>query len=282
MTTSKAQKLANRQNSLKSPGPTTATGKLVVSKNAIKHGIFSQHLLLKGEDPTSYENLLSGLEQSMSPEGALENVLVERVATTLWRQQRLIRAETAVTEMQLSDESVTDEVGNKVGRGPYSPNPLKPEELEESPDPMIETHQLVINEYLQIDSSQLTWENLSDMAPNLFHQFEVEAKEMEQTPEEYREEFDSPEQYVYNFYRYSRSQSLQEAQRPQLQKVAQQVRDHRMIPNHVQRDRLAKYQTMLDNELHKTLKALREAQQWRLHPLNQKGENGFVLENEAA
>lgn len=38
-------------------------------------------------------------------------------------------------------------------------------------------------------------------------------------------------------------------------------------------DALAKYQVMLDNELYKAIKALRETQVWRLDALN-----GFVLE----
>jgi len=282
MATSKSQKLANRENSLKSTGPTSITGKLTVSKNAIKHGIFSQHLLLDDEDPESYENILSGLVKSLTPEGTLESVFVERVATTLWRQQRLIRAERAITEMQISPESVAEEVGNKVGRGQYSLNPLQPEELEEQSEQLTDTYRAITNEYLPINSSQLTWENFPDMAPNLFRQFEIEAEEMRQSLEECREEYDSPEQYASNFYRYCSNQLQQAEQQPKLQQIAQQIRDRRSIPKHVQRERLTKYQTMLDNELHKNLKALRDTQQWRLHPLNRQSENGFVLEEEAA
>ena len=43
---------------------------------------------------------------------------------------------------------------------------------------------------------------------------------------------------------------------------------------------LSKYQIMLDNELYKALKALREAQEWRMKAIEALPEtDGFVLEN---
>jgi len=46
------------------------------------------------------------------------------------------------------------------------------------------------------------------------------------------------------------------------------------------RDSLAKYQVMLDNELYKAIKVLRETQTYRLDTLESITEtNGFVLEN---
>ena len=46
-----AQTKANRQNSKKSTGPRTAEGKAVVSKNAVKHGLFAAEAVITGEDP---------------------------------------------------------------------------------------------------------------------------------------------------------------------------------------------------------------------------------------
>jgi hypothetical protein len=43
---SKAQIKANRQNSKRSTGPTSATGKVKVSQNAITHGIFAASPLI--------------------------------------------------------------------------------------------------------------------------------------------------------------------------------------------------------------------------------------------
>jgi len=49
-----------------------------------------------------------------------------------------------------------------------------------------------------------------------------------------------------------------------VQAVTELVRAQRAIPLGEARDKLARYQTMLDNGLYKALKALREAQQWRM------------------
>ena len=50
--------------------------------------------------------------------------------------------------------------------------------------------------------------------------------------------------------------------------IAQMVRNKRAILQHgLLRDALAKYQIMLDNELYKAIKALRETQTWRLESL---------------
>ena len=51
-------------------------------------------------------------------------------------------------------------------------------------------------------------------------------------------------------------------------KDAQTIRNKRAILQHgLLRDALAKYQIMLDNELYKAIKALRETQAWRLESL---------------
>ena len=62
--------------------------------------------------------------------------------------------------------------------------------------------------------------------------------------------------------------------------VAELVRSKRAILKDKLRDALSKYQVMLDNELYKSIKALREAQDWRFKTLTViPDENGFVLEN---
>jgi hypothetical protein len=46
MPTSEKQKAANRRNAKKSTGPKTVEGKAAVSRNAIKHGLHSSHIVL--------------------------------------------------------------------------------------------------------------------------------------------------------------------------------------------------------------------------------------------
>lgn len=83
--------LARRQAS----GPRTELGKQRASRNAIKHGVFSRAVALKGESHAEYELLVKGLWESLKPVGRLEEILVEKLATILWRHRRLITAEAA-------------------------------------------------------------------------------------------------------------------------------------------------------------------------------------------
>ena len=76
-------------------GPRTAKGKAIASRNALKHGIFSSVLLLTSESRDRYNFLLSGLCEHFKPIGTLEEVLVEKIAVTIWRYRRLISTETA-------------------------------------------------------------------------------------------------------------------------------------------------------------------------------------------
>src|SRR5215831_3147286 len=76
-------------------GPRTPQGKERSKRNALKHAIFSQVALLKGESRAEYHALLNGFRESLQPEGELEEWLIEKLALCAWRQRRLIIAETA-------------------------------------------------------------------------------------------------------------------------------------------------------------------------------------------
>ena len=76
-------------------GPRTLAGKQRSRLNALKNGIFSKILLLNGESHTQYESLLAGFLEYFQPVGFVEEVLVERLVTIVWRQRRLIVAEGA-------------------------------------------------------------------------------------------------------------------------------------------------------------------------------------------
>jgi len=83
-------------------GPRSEAGKKRSSGNAMKFGIFSQVILIKGESRSVYESLLAGLWEEFQPEGTLEEVLVEKLAIILWRHRRLLVAEGA--EIRKSSE----------------------------------------------------------------------------------------------------------------------------------------------------------------------------------
>ena len=76
-------------------GPRTPTGKTRTSENATRHGVLSKVVVLKSESSADYQSLLDGFRETFQPEGALEDLLVEKLAATTWRLRRLLLAESA-------------------------------------------------------------------------------------------------------------------------------------------------------------------------------------------
>jgi hypothetical protein len=79
----------------RSTGPKTVAGKQRSSRNALKSGIFSKALLVKGESRAEYESILSGLREELQPQGTLESATVEEICWVLWCKRRLRSAEHA-------------------------------------------------------------------------------------------------------------------------------------------------------------------------------------------
>jgi hypothetical protein len=75
--------------------PRTAKGKTIANRNALKHGIFSNVILLTSDSRKRYNSLLSGLWEHFKPIGTIEEVLVEKLAVMIWRYRRLMATETA-------------------------------------------------------------------------------------------------------------------------------------------------------------------------------------------
>jgi len=100
---SPAQTEARRSNARKSTGPRTARGKHHSSRNAHKHGLYSdvefffcEAALELGEDPQQLRRLYEGLLEARRPADTLEQVLVEEITVLIWKQSRLERSESAV------------------------------------------------------------------------------------------------------------------------------------------------------------------------------------------
>lgn len=83
----------NRRNALRSTGPRTPEGKAKVSGNALRHGVYSEAVLLLEEDPAAFDVLRIGIVKALSPVGPLEEYLVARMVSTWWRLERAGRAE---------------------------------------------------------------------------------------------------------------------------------------------------------------------------------------------
>ncbi len=94
---------ANRRNATKSTGPRTRAGKALSSRNALKHGLCAEQVLLPDEDEGEYERLGEQLIDDFSPVGALETTLVQTLAADLWRIGRIRKIEVGVLAWQLHE-----------------------------------------------------------------------------------------------------------------------------------------------------------------------------------
>ena len=105
--TSSRKAAANRKNALKSTGPTTPQGKRRVAQNAVRHGFFSQCLLVKHpdgkEDEGEYAAFYAALRKHYEPMDWLEELWVEKIAVWSWRLRRLIRCESGQISKALAD-----------------------------------------------------------------------------------------------------------------------------------------------------------------------------------
>lgn len=94
---SEKQLAANRANALKSTGPRTPEGRAVSRWNALQHGVLAHAVippaLEQYESRDEFSFLLQTLHEDLDPRSALEEMLVERIATSYWRLARLLRAE---------------------------------------------------------------------------------------------------------------------------------------------------------------------------------------------
>jgi len=90
------QILANRLNSLKSTGPSTAEGKAIASRNAFTHGLLARQAVLTDEDLTEFNQLHQDMMNSWMPDGPMEILLAERIVALSWRLKRAGRIETGM------------------------------------------------------------------------------------------------------------------------------------------------------------------------------------------
>lgn len=102
MTTDK-QLQANRENA-KLGGVKTPEGKAVSKFNALKHGLLSDEILLKGEDEQSLTELGKRIRESLQPVGELEALLADRIITNFWRLKRAMEVERATMEWEKFNE----------------------------------------------------------------------------------------------------------------------------------------------------------------------------------
>jgi hypothetical protein len=90
------QLTANQENAELSTGPRTEAGKAISSMNAVKTGLTGRTVLLPSDDVAAYRTYLTVYETEFQPIGLRERELVQSIADTQWRLQRIPGLEMAI------------------------------------------------------------------------------------------------------------------------------------------------------------------------------------------
>jgi hypothetical protein len=98
---------ANRSNAQKSTGPKDTS---LTRLNAVKHGLLSNEVLMKDEDGGALAGLGERMRQELAPDGELENILVDRIVSSVWRLKRALRV-----ERQYLEQTPSEGKGNLLG-----------------------------------------------------------------------------------------------------------------------------------------------------------------------
>ena len=262
---SEKQVVANQNNASLSTGPRSDAGKAASSNNAKRHGMFSAQLILNDEEPEDFQALVTALQTDLRPAGTLELTLVARIAVNIWRQRRLLQAETARLELSRRDDEIAEGVSRTLDQGLYSK--VKAEDLEAYNPAQVQWCRDVIDEACALN--QIDLENVKARAPLILAQLKEEAEEDNETVEEFLAEYDDGlTRYIDQLMEWCREELFKADRRPVILAIAEQVRAKRLILRQHDMELLARYQTTLDNQLYKALRAFRQAQDWRLKTLD--------------
>jgi hypothetical protein len=90
---------ANRGNALRSTGPKTEDGKRQARRNAVRHGLTSETVVVALEDIEDYQAFEAAIIADYDAQTAVERELVLRLASLLWRIRRATAVETDLLQI---------------------------------------------------------------------------------------------------------------------------------------------------------------------------------------
>ena len=104
-TSPNARAEASRRNGARSRGPVSAAGRACAARNALKHGLRANRLvLLEGEDQAEFAAFAAALHAELAPAGVLQEALAARIALALWRAGRSDRIEAGLFTFYLEED----------------------------------------------------------------------------------------------------------------------------------------------------------------------------------
>jgi len=255
------EKTSKRDAAKNCGGPKTSIGKAIVSKNATRHAILSERMLVEGEDPDELAQLRQELNAVLAPVGIVEHTLVERICVSIWRQRRLVRAEPAALALAAQPRRIADDVSRELDLG--LSNRLSEDDLVPFDSAHAEWCDSVVEEYEQLGEFEVS--AVERKAPVIYRQLLADAEQEDVTIEEYLNLCDRGLRgYLAELFHWCRRELEAAQQRPRILELAEHCKARNLVlPVHTLQ-LFARYQTTLDNQLFKALRALRDAQEWRM------------------
>ena len=101
---SKQKRTIARQNGAKAAGSKSPQGIQTSARNALRHGLTSQTLVLANECPAKFDQLLQVYIEKFQPRDGVEMNLVDEMVAARWRQQRGWVIQTAAFNLQMEKE----------------------------------------------------------------------------------------------------------------------------------------------------------------------------------
>src|SRR5665213_3091852 len=93
----------NRANAQHSTGPKPEAGKQKSSLNALRHGLTGQIVVMPTDDLAAYERHLKSYTDDCDPQGTIESQLVQTLADTAWRLNRVAALETNLLSLGIAN-----------------------------------------------------------------------------------------------------------------------------------------------------------------------------------
>ncbi len=93
MSASAAKMAANRANAQKSTGPKTESGKERAKRNALKHGLRSNRLVVHADEREEWQTFHDSLQAKVAPNDPVEWILFNEMVRAAWNLRRIDKLE---------------------------------------------------------------------------------------------------------------------------------------------------------------------------------------------
>jgi hypothetical protein len=259
---SERKRLSNLANAKNSTGPKTPEGMSRSAQNARKHGILSKEVVVNGgdgrESAVDFERLIESLHAQSLPQDAIEHLLIDRVAACYWRLRRAQRYEVGAVREGLDDcKTPLDGPG---------PNMKKHNASVRKLEMMLAIERHVHQEPTKGRQDSTPTDGSDQQAgdgsdPSLSNPATGESEDRFAKAEEAIHEYEGMTEYA------EQQDALADSRRPLLA----------ALPADEPLNRLIRYETMLDRQLHRALSELRRRSSNPLPPsedANAKPANG--------